>query len=63
MGTLSEAQETVTQIIRTLSAEELLRRPMPEVDANLLQILLWAFPSHDAYHSGQIRYIRALQGV
>lgn len=60
---LSEAHERLTQIIGNLSEQDLLARPMPKVDANLLQILLWEIPTHDAYHSGQIRYLRALQGA
>lgn len=63
VAALSEAHERLIQIIGNLSEEDLRRRPMPKIDANLLQILLWEIPTHDAYHIGQIRYLRALQGA
>lgn len=64
-----DAHEDLKRVVGGLSDEVLLnpptRRPPCEAppDATLLQILLWEVPTHDAYHAGQIRYLRALQGI
>lgn len=58
---LSSAQARLKAAIEELSDEDLLKTPFP--NATLIHFLFSEVVAHDAYHSGQIRYVRALQGA
>ena len=46
-----------------LTDESLLQYPVPEVNQTLLELVLSTACAHQAYHVGQIGYIRGLQGL
>ncbi len=63
IGRLKQAHERMKQAIMSVSDEAMLQRPIPNNPRPRYALYLSSTSEHDAYHAGQGRYIRALQGA
>ena len=57
---LTDAQTKLKRILAQLSVKDLLSVPVPEWKQILLELLL-SSAAHEAYHAGQIDYLKGLQ--
>lgn len=59
---LRDAQARLLQAIEHLTVDDLMKRPPTRLKWSVVNLILNK-GAHDAYHAGQIRYLRALQGL
>jgi uncharacterized damage-inducible protein DinB len=60
---LQDAHRRLKSALEQLKDEELLEYPVPELHRTLLELILSSGSAHEAHHSGQLSYLRGLQGL
>ena len=60
---LKDAHRRLKSALEQLNDEDLLQYPVEGLHRTLLELLLSSGSTHEAHHSGQISYLRGLQGV
>jgi uncharacterized damage-inducible protein DinB len=60
---LHHAHARLKVVLGQLHDEDLLNYPVPDLDRTLLELILSSGSAHEAHHSGQIHYLKGLQGA
>jgi uncharacterized damage-inducible protein DinB len=60
---LKAAHMRLRAALAPLTDERLLGYPVPELSRTLLELILSSGSAHEAHHSGEISYLRGLQGA
>jgi uncharacterized damage-inducible protein DinB len=60
---LKDAHRRLTAALAALTDERLLDYPASELSRTLLELILSSGSAHEAHHSGEISYLRGLQGA
>ena len=62
LARLHDAHARLKSKLGQLTDDDLLKPPTPDLTQTLLELLLSSGSHHDAHHSGQIDYLKGLQG-